>query len=162
TTRSAASNPKCRHNAAGTSRICCDSSGPTNATSTRAACVRSSSGLPQARICLRESRWPGYSHVLPDRPLSPVEVEMRRDLAACSATLAAMAALLFDFSRPALAADPDGIPLSTAAGDQILPVTVSDGSGGAIVAWHDADGRCYAQRLNSLGVPQWTAGGVAL
>jgi len=88
---------------------------------------------------------------------------MRRDLAACSTILAAMAALLFNFSRPALAADPDGIPLSTAAGDQILPVTVSDGSGGAIVAWHDAsNGRCYAQRLNSLGVPQWTAGGVAL
>lgn len=71
--------------------------------------------------------------------------------------------------RPSVAAaDPNGVPLCTAAGDQLRPVTVSDGLGGAIVVWHDerpgspAGGVCYAQRVNAAGVPQWTLDGVAL
>ena len=87
---------------------------------------------------------------------------MHRDLAACVATLAALAAIL-RCSAPVFAANPDGIPVSTAAGDQLFPVTVSDGAGGTIVAWHDgSNGRCYAQRLSAAGIPLWTAGGVQL
>jgi len=71
--------------------------------------------------------------------------------------------MLFICSSPALAADVDGIPLSTAAGNQVLPVTVSDGSGGVIVAWHDgSNGLCYAQRVSVAGVILWAPGGVAL
>jgi hypothetical protein len=60
----------------------------------------------------------------------------------------------------------NGGPLCTAVFNQKLPMIVSDGAGGAIVAWYD--GRSgnnyiiYAQRLNAAGVPQWTADGVAL
>jgi hypothetical protein len=45
------------------------------------------------------------------------------------------------------------------------PAMVSDGAGGAIVAWDDdrSDvGDVYVQRLNAMGVPQWAAGGVAV
>src|SRR5262249_46008048 len=83
--------------------------------------------------------------------------------------LAVHAALLVALlAGNAHAADPNGVPLCTAASDQTLPVTVSDGVGGIIVAWHDgrptaaAGGVCYAQRLSAAGVPQWTADGVAL
>jgi hypothetical protein len=59
----------------------------------------------------------------------------------------------------------DGVTLCTAAGDQELPAIVSDGAGGAIVAW--SDGRSddpvtydiYAQRVNPSGAIQWTANG---
>src|SRR5437867_6075918 len=34
----------------------------------------------------------------------------------------------------------DGIPLCAASGDQMFPTAVSDGAGGAIVAWQDARG----------------------
>jgi len=50
----------------------------------------------------------------------------------------------------------NGVALSAAAGDD--PAIVSDGAGGAIVAWAGA----HAQRVNASGVPQWTANGVAL
>lgn len=49
----------------------------------------------------------------------------------------------------------DGVPVSTAQGDQSLPVLTSDGSGGAIIAW--MDGRdfsvtnIFAQRVMSNG-----------
>ncbi|MBI1799671.1 MAG: T9SS type A sorting domain-containing protein [Candidatus Eisenbacteria bacterium] len=59
----------------------------------------------------------------------------------------------------------DGVPLSTAAGNQDGPAIVSDGAGGSIVTWYDlrgADWDIYAQRVNATGVPQWTANGVAL
>ena len=39
---------------------------------------------------------------------------------------------------------------------------VSDGSGGAIIAWGDYRGDdrdVYAQRINASGVPQWTPNG---
>ena len=48
----------------------------------------------------------------------------------------------------------DGSPVCTAAGDQIDPQVVPDGSGGAIVTWSDArDGTAhiYAQRISGFG-----------
>lgn len=69
---------------------------------------------------------------------------------------------------PAFAAAPHGIPLCSAAGGQLLPVAVSDGAGGVIVAWHDnrptapAGGVCYAQRIDASGVVLWAADGVPL
>jgi hypothetical protein len=80
---------------------------------------------------------------------------------------AVVLAALAKGSTPAAAAGVDGVPLCTAANDQLRPVATSDGAGGVIVAWHDerpsapAGGVCYAQRLGAAG-PQWTADGVAL
>jgi len=57
----------------------------------------------------------------------------------------------------------DGVALCTAAGVQGAPVIVSDGSGGAIVTWHDArnaSSEIYAQRVDAVGSPQWIADGV--
>ena len=34
----------------------------------------------------------------------------------------------------------DGIPVCAAIGDQMFPMAVSDGAGGAIVTWQDARG----------------------
>jgi hypothetical protein len=60
----------------------------------------------------------------------------------------------------------DGVALCTAAGDQRDPVIASDGAGGAIVAWQDfrsgTISGIYAQRVNAAGEPQWTVGGVGL
>jgi hypothetical protein len=60
----------------------------------------------------------------------------------------------------------NGVALCTAAHEQIVPKLVPDGSGGAIVVWRDkrvgTAYDVYAQRVNSAGVPQWTANGVAL
>ena len=57
-------------------------------------------------------------------------------------------------------------PISTAADDQSSAVITSDGSGGAIIAWHDrrngANYDIYAQRVNASGVVQWTADGVPI
>jgi predicted lipoprotein with Yx(FWY)xxD motif len=82
----------------------------------------------------------------------------------CAAAFATSLAL----APVANAAPVNGTPLCTAAGDQLLPVTVSDGVGGIIVAWHDqrptvpGNGVCYAQRLNAAGAPLWAADGVPL
>jgi hypothetical protein len=75
-------------------------------------------------------------------------------------------------SRPAAAAWPHdptsgNVALCIAAGDQVFPAIVSDGAGGAIVAWEDRAGagydyNIYAQRISAAGVPLWTANGVAL
>jgi hypothetical protein len=50
----------------------------------------------------------------------------------------------------------DGVPVSTALGDQAAPVIATDASGGAIVAWHDSRGGTstdiYAQRIERFGV----------
>ncbi|HEY5132694.1 MAG TPA: FlgD immunoglobulin-like domain containing protein, partial [Candidatus Krumholzibacteriaceae bacterium] len=62
----------------------------------------------------------------------------------------------------------DGVGLCTATGDQELPAIVSDGAGGAIVAW--TDGRSedpvsydiYAQRVNASGSVQWPTDGAAV
>jgi hypothetical protein len=59
----------------------------------------------------------------------------------------------------------DGVPLCTAPGGQSAPAIVSDGTGGAIVAWADSRGlasHIYAQRVSGSGAPLWTADGVAL
>jgi len=59
----------------------------------------------------------------------------------------------------------NGIPVSTAAGNQYLPVAIPDGVGGAIVVWQD--GRrgtgnydIYAQRVDSDGNLLWAPAGV--
>jgi len=60
----------------------------------------------------------------------------------------------------------DGVALCTATGTQNGPTAVSDGAGGAIVAWED--GRSggsydiYTQRISAAGEVPWTADGVAL
>jgi len=58
----------------------------------------------------------------------------------------------------------DGVAVTTAAGLQLRPQIISDGSGGAIVAWIDNRNlghfNIYAQRLNgATGDSLWTPGG---
>ncbi len=72
--------------------------------------------------------------------------------------------------RPAAAAWPHelyngNVPLCTIAGTQDSLTGVSDGAGGAIVAWRDfrtGISDIYVQRVSATGAPQWTADGVAL
>lgn len=61
----------------------------------------------------------------------------------------------------------DGVPVCTAAFNQLNPKIVTDGSGGAVISWiDDRNGAgagsydIYAQRINSSGVVQWTADGL--
>ena len=60
----------------------------------------------------------------------------------------------------------NGVAICTATSSQVYPAMVSDGSGGAIIAWEDyrsgTDWDIYAQRVDSMGTPQWTADGVAI
>src|SRR5262249_49439504 len=61
----------------------------------------------------------------------------------------------------------DGVALCTGANNQQNPTIVSDGAGGAIVAWQDyrsgsANADIYARRVDAAGTPQWTSDGVAL
>ena len=59
----------------------------------------------------------------------------------------------------------DGVALCTAPYDQQVPTIASDGAGGAIITWDGGSGTGYdifAQRVSAAGVPQWSAGGVAL
>lgn len=60
----------------------------------------------------------------------------------------------------------DGVPICTAANDQVQPAIVSDGAAGAIITWQDhrnlTNPDIYAQRVSSAGVVQWTANGVAV
>jgi len=56
----------------------------------------------------------------------------------------------------------NGVLVATVAS---RPRVISDGAGGAIVAWRDTRSGAigvYAQRFNSSGAPLWTAGGVRL
>ncbi|HET6349543.1 MAG TPA: T9SS type A sorting domain-containing protein [Candidatus Krumholzibacteria bacterium] len=56
----------------------------------------------------------------------------------------------------------DGVAICTAIHSQFYPMIVSDGAGGAIVAWIDArsgDNHIYAQRVDGSGVAQWTTDG---
>lgn len=65
----------------------------------------------------------------------------------------------------------DGVAIAT-LGKHSAPQLIADGAGGAIMVWSYLlpDGNTialladevYAQRVNSAGVPQWTAGGVVL
>ena len=62
----------------------------------------------------------------------------------------------------------NGVPLCDSPGDGVNPVIVSDGAGGAIVAWQDhlntVDFDLYAQHLLASGVvdPAWPANGSVL
>ncbi len=60
----------------------------------------------------------------------------------------------------------NGVAISTAASTQSYPQITSDGSGGAIITWHDyrsgTSYDIYAQRINSSGTVQWTGNGVAI
>jgi hypothetical protein len=62
----------------------------------------------------------------------------------------------------------DGQPVCTAIGDQGYPITVPDGTGGALIAWIDSRVGtfydAYAQHLLGSGTPDpaWTPDGVAL
>jgi hypothetical protein len=56
-------------------------------------------------------------------------------------------------------------PISTASNSQYVPVILSDGSGGAIIAWEDfrnGFSDIYAQRVNASRVVQWATDGVAI
>jgi hypothetical protein len=59
---------------------------------------------------------------------------------------------------------PQGVPLCTALTDQLNPALADDGRGGLIVTWNDTrngstNADVFARRVDSLGVPQWTADG---
>ncbi len=59
----------------------------------------------------------------------------------------------------------DGVPICTEAEGQYDPLLTNDGAGGAIITWVDnraSNYDIYAQRIDGSGVPQWTAGGVAI
>ena len=58
-----------------------------------------------------------------------------------------------------------GVPVCRAPFDQSGPKLISDGAGGAIIAWTDprgGSGDIYAQRINAAGVPLWGTDGVAV
>ncbi len=61
----------------------------------------------------------------------------------------------------------DGVPISTAPGDQTTSRLVSDGLGGAIITWHDrrrggSEIDIYCQHVDGSGLLQWPAGGVPI
>jgi hypothetical protein len=60
---------------------------------------------------------------------------------------------------------PGGVAVCTASAFQTRPRIVSDGAGGAIVAWTDyrnSNGDIYVQRLTASGSAMWTPGGVPI
>src|SRR5262245_25471795 len=89
-----------------------------------------------------------------------------------STRLCAIALFIAVFASPAMAAWPSSpvinLPVCTAPNVQNNPVTVSDGAGGAIVAWHDtrngADLDIYVQHVLASGAtdPAWPADGLAV
>ncbi len=61
----------------------------------------------------------------------------------------------------------NGVPVTTAAGNQSSHTLVSDANGGVIVAWQDyrsgySNADIYAQRISSAGASMWTANGVGV
>lgn len=59
---------------------------------------------------------------------------------------------------------PDGVQAAVGSGDQVVPRVASDDAGGAVVVWVDNRAPAtapdlYAQRLSSIGVPQWGSAG---
>jgi hypothetical protein len=59
----------------------------------------------------------------------------------------------------------NGVAVCSVTNNQYAPAIVSDGSGGAIVAWYDFRSLhydIYAQRIDGGGTPLWTPGGVGL
>ncbi len=78
-----------------------------------------------------------------------------------------LALFVFALVAPALAAWPDdptvNVPVSLAQGAKSDVFVVTDGAGGAIVAWEDQrtdDRDLYAQRVAANGTVLWTADGV--
>ena len=58
-----------------------------------------------------------------------------------------------------------GLPVSIASGTQSQQVAVTDGQGGAIVAWDDArngNSDIYVQRVGVLGRVQWSCNGIQI
>jgi len=62
--------------------------------------------------------------------------------------------------------EPDGVAACPAAGEQYIPVAISDKAGGVIITWidnrNDGQGDIYAQRLNASGQVLWNANGTAV
>jgi hypothetical protein len=59
----------------------------------------------------------------------------------------------------------NGVSVCNASSLQNIPQLVSDGSGGAIIAWEDwrnSQSDIYAQRISSNGITSWTFNGVAI
>ncbi|MCU0344177.1 MAG: T9SS type A sorting domain-containing protein [Ignavibacterium sp.] len=59
----------------------------------------------------------------------------------------------------------NGVILCDAVKNQTIPKIASDGLGGAFITWADSrttTSRIYAQRVNSLGQPQWGGGGMLI
>ena len=60
----------------------------------------------------------------------------------------------------------DGVPVNTVSGDQLGPRIISDGIGGALVAWSDfrnsTNYSVYAQRLDSMGRRLWATDGITI
>ncbi|HXV14805.1 MAG TPA: T9SS type A sorting domain-containing protein [Candidatus Krumholzibacteria bacterium] len=59
-----------------------------------------------------------------------------------------------------------GVAIAVVAWDQDNPIVVSDGEGGAIIAWEDSrngtDSDIFAQRVSTAGTPMWPPNGVAV
>ena len=58
-----------------------------------------------------------------------------------------------------------GVPICTAVNEQPYAAVISDGNGGAIIAWTDgraSDTDIYAQKINASGVVQWANNGVPI
>ena len=60
----------------------------------------------------------------------------------------------------------NGIVICNATGDQIRPNLSRDGSGGALISWHDqrdgANQAVYTQRVDANGAVKWASNGVAV
>ncbi len=59
----------------------------------------------------------------------------------------------------------ENLPICQAAGNQLSPRIVTDGSGGSLIAWVDARGGpadVYVQRVSAFGLTVWTTNGVAV
>ena len=65
-------------------------------------------------------------------------------------------------ARLALATVPN-VAICTAAYNQMAPSAVSNGAGGALIAWADfrsGDLDVYLQQTNSVGLPTWSSDGI--
>ncbi|MDH4336910.1 MAG: T9SS type A sorting domain-containing protein [Candidatus Krumholzibacteria bacterium] len=62
--------------------------------------------------------------------------------------------------------NPDGVPMASTTSNKLNHAIVSDGSGGALLAWQDLRGTnsydIYIQRISSLGMPAWATNGAAM
>ncbi len=59
----------------------------------------------------------------------------------------------------------NGVPICLYSGGQYNPISVSDGTGGAVITWfdeRDSTGSIYAQRINNRGLPLWDLNGALI